>query len=122
MSIWFSKTNKDGSKSVISFSFPFFFTLIIIIGIISAIIAPKLLNRAKDAKIIYLEQISTNHNLNDIFNSLGKPDAEIGSGLFIYKYTLNDGSKILIGSQDNDSIMYIKQIHENGDVTDIYNN
>ncbi|MCP3932010.1 MAG: hypothetical protein GY705_23300 [Bacteroidetes bacterium] len=122
MSIWFSKTNKDGSRSVVSFSFPFFFTLMIILGLIAGFIAPKLLDKNKDAKIIYLEQISKNHTLNDVFKSIGKPEAEIGSGLFIYKYTIDDGSKILIGSKDNETIMYINQIHENGDVTNIYNN
>lgn len=123
MSIWYSKKNDDGSKSVISFSFPFFFTLIIILGLVSAFIAPKFFNKTTDAKILYLKQISNNNKkLNDVFKCFGKPDAEIGSGLFIYKYSLDDGSKILIGSKDNDTIMYIKQIHKNGDITDIYNN
>ena len=40
----------------------------------------------------------------------GKPDRDIGSGLMIYEYTLDDGTKILLGFPGPEKILYAKHV------------
>jgi len=39
---------------------------------------------------------------------LGEPDANIGSGVYIFLYTLNDGSTLIVTSQNKQSISSIE--------------
>ena len=51
-------------------------------------------------------------SVQEIIAKVGQPERDIGSGLHVLKYTLCDGSSILIGSPDLKRVMYIK--HEQG--------
>ena len=43
-----------------------------------------------------------------VTSKLGNPDRDVGSGLYVYAYRLNDGSDVLIGSADGSSILYVR--------------
>lgn len=46
----------------------------------------------------------------DLRSRFGKPDADIGSGIHIYVYSLDDGSQVTIGFTDK--ILYARHINE----------
>lgn len=45
--------------------------------------------------------------VQDVEAKAGKPDRDLGSGIYILEYRLRDGSSILLGSSDNAQIMYV---------------
>jgi hypothetical protein len=45
--------------------------------------------------------------VRDVEAKLGKPDRDVGSGIYILEYSLRDGSSVLAGSSDNSQIMYV---------------
>ena len=47
--------------------------------------------------------------LKQIIARLGEPDEDVGSGIHIFSYHLNDGTSVWVGSSDNEHIIYIKQ-------------
>ena len=49
----------------------------------------------------------------------GKPDRDIGSGLMIYEYGLDDGSKVLLGFPGPDKILYAKHVKKDGKAVDL---
>ena len=44
----------------------------------------------------------------EVTAKLGKPDRDVGSGLYVYAYRLNDGTDLLIGSSDGIGILYVR--------------
>jgi len=79
----------------------------------------------KDATSSYMEKItptlddfkntlSKSQNIDVIFSEFGKPLDDIGSGIHIYVYELNDFTKIWIGYVDD--IWYVKHVDVNGNV------
>ncbi len=60
-------------------------------------------------------------SLESVFARLGEPDREVGSGIYIYEYHLEDGSSLLIGSADHKSILYVRRVRgTNGDDEILY--
>jgi len=51
--------------------------------------------------------------------AFGEPDRKLGSGLIIYEYDLEDGSKIRLGFPGFQKILYAKHIKKGGDTEDI---
>ncbi len=49
----------------------------------------------------------------------GKPDADLGSGLVIYAYQLDDGSRVLLGFPGFAPILYAKHEVKKGEVKDL---
>ena len=49
-----------------------------------------------------------------LLNKFGQPDNDIGSGLHIYVYQLNDGSSVYIGFTD--TLMYARHVNSSGQV------
>ncbi|MCV0372275.1 MAG: hypothetical protein K5793_01795 [Nitrosarchaeum sp.] len=56
----------------------------------------------------------TSPDIDKIFDMFSQPDADIGSGIHIYVYNLNDSTQIWIGYSD--SILYIRHIDEKGNL------
>ena len=56
----------------------------------------------------------TSPDIDEIFDMFGQPDADIGSGIHIYVYDLNDSTQIWIGYSD--SILYIRHVDEKGNL------
>jgi len=46
--------------------------------------------------------------MHEVIAKLGKPDRDVGSGLYVYAYRLNDGTDVLIGSSDGSGILYVR--------------
>jgi hypothetical protein len=46
--------------------------------------------------------------MQQVIAKLGKPDRDVGSGIYIFVYQLSDDSCIWIGSADNSRIMYVR--------------
>jgi hypothetical protein len=51
--------------------------------------------------------------------AFGEPDRKLGSGLIIYEYDLDDGSKVRLGFPGFDKILYAKHIKKGGQTEDI---
>jgi hypothetical protein len=50
----------------------------------------------------------------ELLRRAGSPDGDIGSGIYIYRYYLADGTFVLVGTPDRKRILYI--IHVAGSV------
>jgi hypothetical protein len=62
------------------------------------------------------ERIEPNMSFNDVCTLIGWPDEEIGSGLYIFVYHLEDDSQVRISFASYDGPMYI--IHQMPDGTE----
>ncbi|WP_182126454.1 hypothetical protein [Nitrosopumilus sp. b2] len=79
----------------------------------------------QDATSSYMEKIvptlddfkhtlSDSYDINTIFSKFGEPHKDIGSGIHIYVYELNDNTEVWIGYVDD--IWYVKHVDLNGNV------
>ncbi len=50
---------------------------------------------------------------------VGKPDDEIGSGMYIYRYSMADGTNVVLGFVDLDHLLYAKHQLKNGADVDL---
>src|SRR5262245_2661800 len=66
----------------------------------------------KDSIEYFNYNLRADMKYDDIVNQFGAPDGDIGSGIHIYVYDLNDGSKVYIGYTDK--IMYARHVNSNG--------
>lgn len=60
----------------------------------------------------FKDTLFESHDIDTIFSKFGKPHDDIGSGIHIYVYELNDSTEIWIGYIDH--ILYIKHVDSNG--------
>ena len=58
--------------------------------------------------------LSKPYDINDIFSKFGEPHDDVGSGIHIYVYDLNDLTEVWIGYVDD--ILYVKHVDANGSV------
>jgi hypothetical protein len=58
--------------------------------------------------------------VQDIEAKVGKPDRDLGSGIYILEYRLRDGSSVLVGSSDNSHIMYVDHWFSNNKRERVY--
>src|SRR5262249_6329067 len=63
---------------------------------------------AKSRSIESFRFIGPTTTMPQVLASVGSPDRDVGSGIYIYEYRLSDGSRIWIGSADNSHIMYVR--------------
>jgi hypothetical protein len=49
----------------------------------------------------------------EICNLVGQPDKEIGSGIYVYQYNLNDGTHVLIGFISLEKVYYVYHEEKN---------
>lgn len=79
----------------------------------------------KDAASSYMDRVtptiddfknilSEPYNIDEIFSKFGRPHDDIGSGIHIYVYELNDSTEIWIGYVDD--ILYVKHVDADGNV------
>ena len=60
------------------------------------------------------QRLNPNMKYNQLKTVFGQPANDIGSGIHIYVYDLNDGSRILIGYTDR--ILYARHVDEDNQV------
>ena len=65
----------------------------------------------------FVKILSETQEIDSIFEQLGKPHDDIGSGIHIYVYYLNDETQIWIGYTDE--IIYVKHMDTDGNLIDI---
>jgi len=68
----------------------------------------KIIPTLDDFKNVLLES----HDIDAIFSKFGEPHDDIGSGIHIYVYELDDSTKIWIGYADD--VWYVKHVDANG--------
>ena len=61
--------------------------------------------------------LSETQDIDSIFEKIGKPHDDIGSGIHIYVYYLNDETQIWIGYVDE--VIYVKHMDESGNQIEI---
>ena len=64
-----------------------------------------------------IEQLRALHApvaMTDVEAILGKPQADIGSGIHIYTYALASGATVRVGTPDAQHVMYITVIDGSG--------
>ena len=69
-------------------------------------------NDQKDTMQYFDANLKADMKYEDLVNLFGQPDGDLGSGIHIYYYNLNDGSRIVIGYADK--ILYARHVSANG--------
>jgi hypothetical protein len=57
--------------------------------------------------IPYLLKFNEDKKYDDVELILGHPDSDVGSGIYILKYELEDGTLITVGTADKKEVLYI---------------
>jgi len=60
------------------------------------------------SEIKELNEIYAGRSLDSFYRKYGEPQGDVGSGIFIFQYMLQDGTPIYVGSADNKTILYVK--------------
>jgi hypothetical protein len=59
--------------------------------------------------------LSQPYDIDDIFSKFGQPHYDVGSGIHVYVYDLNDGTQMMIG-YNGDDILYVTNLDLDGNV------
>ena len=59
--------------------------------------------------------LSERYDIDDIFSKFGEPHYDVGSGIHVYVYDLNDGTQMMIG-YNGDNILYVTNLDLDGNV------
>lgn len=78
-------------------------------GFVRAGNAPKLPSRKATVVLPLLKQFSQKDTYPKIEEILGKPDMDIGSGIYIYVFRLDDSTSITVGTADRNSVFGISR-------------
>ena len=62
----------------------------------------------------FKDTLSEPYDIDTIFSKFGEPHYDIGSGIHVYVYDLNDGTQMLIGY--NGDILYVTNLDLDGNV------
>jgi hypothetical protein len=62
----------------------------------------------------FKDTLSESNDIETIFSKFGEPHDDIGSGIHIYVYELNDFTKILIGYVED--IWYVRHVDTDGNL------
>lgn len=68
----------------------------------------------KDTAAYFNANLRADMKYDEMVTMFGAPDGDLGSGIHIYYYELNDGSRIVIGYTDK--IMYARHVSTSGQV------
>jgi hypothetical protein len=68
----------------------------------------------KDTAAYFNANLRADMKYDEMVNLFGAPDGDLGSGIHIYYYDLNDGTRIVIGYADK--IMYARHVSTSGQV------
>lgn len=60
-----------------------------------------------------LQKVSEKEKYSKVEKILGKPDSDIGSGIHIYSFTLNDNTHVIVGTPDKNEVLYIHHMDKN---------
>jgi hypothetical protein len=74
-------------------------------------------NENRDTYMYFQKRLNAEMKYNTIKAVFGEPDADIGSGIHIYVYNLEDGTRIVIGYTD--FIMYARHLDEDNQVLNV---
>ena len=65
--------------------------------------------------IAYFQQnISEEMTLREVKSTFGRPDEDVGSGIHVFLYHLDDGTTVVIGVTD--TVLYARQVDGNGNL------
>ena len=64
--------------------------------------------------VLEFKNISIGDRLQNVFESIRKPDRDAGSGIYIYEFDISDNVQIMIYSHNNETVLSVKlRIGEN---------
>ncbi len=64
--------------------------------------------------IVAFRQIEADMSFAEICALVGVPDRDIGSGLYVFVYDLDDGSVVVMGFASLSRVMYVNHVYEGG--------
>jgi hypothetical protein len=90
---------------------------IILIGFLVAGCTDTDLEKQTDSITYFEQHLKADMKYEDLKSTFGKPDNDIGSGIHIYQYNLQDGTKIHIGFVDK--ILYARHVDVNDQLIEV---
>jgi hypothetical protein len=52
-------------------------------------------------------RLTTMSTMADVKRLAGEPDGDVGSGIYMYSWKLDDDTHVIVGTPDNDKILYV---------------
>ena len=83
-------------------------TVIILIGFLFAYCTDTDVEKQTDSIAYFKQHLKADMKYEKLTSTFGEPDNDIGSGIHIYQYNLQDGTKIQIGFVDR--ILYARHV------------
>jgi hypothetical protein len=82
-------------------------------------IEKKIEGSLKPRGLAIFKTLKKGMSYNEVEKRVGKADKDIGSGIYVFVYVLDDNSEVLIGFKNLDSLFYVKQRFKDSSVVDI---
>jgi hypothetical protein len=73
----------------------------------TTVMSPKIPSTARSIETFAQIRVGMSMSMKQVIAICGLPDADIGSGIYIYVYNLADGSQVLISAANKNNIIAI---------------
>ena len=50
----------------------------------------------------------------EVKRQVGEPDGDLGSGIYMYFWKLDDGTRVIVGTPDNSRVLYVDWMKADG--------
>jgi hypothetical protein len=64
--------------------------------------------------LAHFRMLPKDSRMPDVKRLVGEPDGDMGSGIFMYFWKLDDGTRVVVGTPDNERVLYIDWIKADG--------
>jgi hypothetical protein len=62
----------------------------------------------------HFRSLTANSTMPDVKRLVGEPDGDMGSGIIMYFWKLDDGTRVNVGTPDNERVLYIDWMKPDG--------
>jgi hypothetical protein len=64
--------------------------------------------------LAHFRMLTKDSTMTDVKRLAGEPDGDMGSGIFVYFWKLDDGTRVIVGTPDNERVLYIDWVKSDG--------
>jgi hypothetical protein len=64
--------------------------------------------------LAHFRLLTKDSTVPDVKRLVGEPDGDMGSGIFMYFWKLDDGTRVIVGTPDNERVLYIDWMKADG--------
>jgi hypothetical protein len=64
--------------------------------------------------LAHFRLLTKDSTMSDVKRLAGEPDGDMGSGIYVYFWKLDDGTQVLVGTPDNIRLFYVDWMRSDG--------